>query len=92
MREGEDVCDGVRWKMNGKGSRCRIGNYAKYWENIESVVFALKVTCEWCGHECRSKSAVPVCSKCGKTVFKPRKKGQRMAALRFGKRDERGEQ
>jgi len=76
--------------MNGKGSRCRIANYAKYWENVEAIDFALEVTCERCGHKFKSRAFVPMCSKCGKTVFKPRKKGQRMAALRFGKQHEGG--
>ena len=62
--------------MNGKGDRPRIANYAKYWENVEAIDFALEVTCERCGHEFKSKAAVPVCSKCHKQAFKPRKKGR----------------
>ena len=76
---------------NRKESVPRICNYAKYWENVEAIDFALEVTCERCGHCCKSKAAVPVCSKCGKTVFAPRKKGQRMAAMRFGKQHGGGE-
>ena len=71
--------------MNGKGDRPRIANYAKYWENVEAIDFALEVKCEHCGHVCKSKAAVPRCSKCRKPVFAPRKKGQRMAGMRFGK-------
>lgn len=71
--------------MNGKGSRCRIGNFPRFRENHDGIDFSLEVKCERCGHEFKSKSAVPVCSKCGRTAFAPRKKGQRMAGMRFGR-------